>query len=273
MRSFVVPQYDPGLSTLMQRFGPFDPTCLWRRDRLVKAFWTPEGPCTLGLAWLPPQIEAEAQGPGARWCYEHLPEMFQFAPQDSASLEGRLARLARQWRGLKVAPVLWRFDMAVAFVLQQRVTFGEAARSYAQLVRRWGQAAPGPLDLRLSLSPRQWLELGADRIQAAGVDAKRARTLLRVARLGLEFDIEGLARLQGVGPWTLESVKGWGWGDPDAVPLGDVHLPHEVCAFFSGHPAGDDQRMLEWLEPYRGMRLRVIQWIMLAGRMRGFAGL
>ena len=38
-------------------------------------------------------------------------------------------------------------------------------------------------------------------------------------------------------------------GDPDAVSVGDYHLPNQVAWALAGEPRGDDARMLELLEP------------------------
>jgi 3-methyladenine DNA glycosylase/8-oxoguanine DNA glycosylase len=57
-------------------------------------------------------------------------------------------------------------------------------------------------------------------------------------------------------------------GDPDAVPVGDLHLPHEVGWALAGEPGADDARMLELLDPYRGHRFRVLRLLMAAGRVR-----
>ena len=53
-------------------------------------------------------------------------------------------------------------------------------------------------------------------------------------------------------------------GDPDAVIVGDYHLPHVVCLALTGRD-GDDDRMLELLEPYRGHRARAQRLIALSG--------
>ena len=66
-----------------------------------------------------------------------------------------------------------------------------------------------------------------------------------------------LALLPGVGPWTVGSVLGPALGDPDAVPVGDFHFPNIVAWNLAGEARGDDQRMLELLEPFRGQRGRV----------------
>src|SRR4029453_406544 len=46
-------------------------------------------------------------------------------------------------------------------------------------------------------------------------------------------------------------------GDPDAVPVGDFHLPHLVAGALAGEPRGTDERMLEPLAPFAGHRRRV----------------
>ena len=54
-------------------------------------------------------------------------------------------------------------------------------------------------------------------------------------------------------------------GDADAVPVGDFHIPNMVCWALAGEARGDDARMLELLEPYRGQRARVVRLIKHAG--------
>jgi 3-methyladenine DNA glycosylase/8-oxoguanine DNA glycosylase len=56
-------------------------------------------------------------------------------------------------------------------------------------------------------------------------------------------------------------------GDPDAVSVGDFHLPNLVAWALAGEPRGDDARLLELLEPYRGQRGRV-QVLLEAGGVR-----
>jgi 3-methyladenine DNA glycosylase/8-oxoguanine DNA glycosylase len=57
------------------------------------------------------------------------------------------------------------------------------------------------------------------------------------------------------------------FGDPDAVSLGDYHLPHLVSWALAGEARGSDERMLELLEPYAGQRARVIRLLELSGIM------
>lgn len=269
---FEVPGYDLGMCTLLQRLGPYDPTCRWNGKVFVKAFWTPQGPCTLALRQEGFRIESELVGPGQDWCRAWLPRMFDFSPQELGECShAGLRRLARRLGHLKIGPVPWVFDVAVMYILQQRIAFRDAMSQFRQLVQRHGQAAPGPLPLKLVPSPGQLLSLGENRLQALGLDPKRARTLIRLAGLGLEFSLAQLSRVRGIGPWTSESVRGYAFGDPDAVPVGDLHLPHLVAGFLGGDARADDARMLELLESYRPVRFRVLNWIMHSAEHRAFA--
>jgi len=69
----------------------------------------------------------------------------------------------------------------------------------------------------------------------------------------------------GIGPWTAAKVALVALGDPDAVPVGDYHLPHTVGYALEGTSRSTDERMLELLDPYRGHRARVIRLLMLSG--------
>ena len=68
----------------------------------------------------------------------------------------------------------------------------------------------------------------------------------------------------GCGPWTVEITMGFVLGDPDAVPTGDPHLPHQVGQALAGEPGADDARMLELLEPFRGGRFRLLRLLLAA---------
>jgi 3-methyladenine DNA glycosylase/8-oxoguanine DNA glycosylase len=88
-------------------------------------------------------------------------------------------------------------------------------------------------------------------------------------RLGSELSFaelrDRLQRVPGIGPWTTESVMGYGAGDPDAVIPGDLHLPRILCYALAGEQNGTDARMLELLEPFRGHRFRIIRLLYAAG--------
>jgi 3-methyladenine DNA glycosylase/8-oxoguanine DNA glycosylase len=80
----------------------------------------------------------------------------------------------------------------------------------------------------------------------------------------LEDAYRRLRAIVGVGPWTAARTALIALGDPDAVPVGDLHIPHMVTWALAGERRGSDERMLELLEPFRGHRGRAIR-LMLAG--------
>jgi 3-methyladenine DNA glycosylase/8-oxoguanine DNA glycosylase len=106
-----------------------------------------------------------------------------------------------------------------------------------------------------------------------GVERRRADTLRRAAALGARLealrDPAELARtlrtVRGIGPWTVAEVSRVALGDPDAVSVGDFHVPNLVCWTLAREARGDDARMLELLEPYRGQRGRIQRLLEVSG--------
>jgi len=112
-------------------------------------------------------------------------------------------------------------------------------------------------------------------LHPAGLEQRRAVTIrrasLRAAWLeaaSILAPADALARLQGiagVGPWTAAEVARSAFGDADVVSVGDFHLPNLVSWALAGEARGDDARMLELLEPWRGHRGRVVRLLELSG--------
>jgi 3-methyladenine DNA glycosylase/8-oxoguanine DNA glycosylase len=166
-------------------------------------------------------------------------------------------------------------ETLVNVVLEQRVTTFEARRAQHQLVERWGEPAPGPGDLRLPPDPEVLAGVPYYELHVLGVERKRADTVRRVAASARQLDAlatapldQAHARLRqvpGIGPWSVAEVALVALGDPDAVPVGDVHLPSIVTFALTGTAVDDDDAMLEVLEPFAGHRGRVIRLLQAAG--------
>jgi 3-methyladenine DNA glycosylase/8-oxoguanine DNA glycosylase len=82
---------------------------------------------------------------------------------------------------------------------------------------------------------------------------------------------DALARLQavpGIGPFTAAETLQRSNGAPDAITIGDLHLPGIVGYALTGERGADDARMLELLAPYadQGQRHRAARLILLTGR-------
>lgn len=124
-------------------------------------------------------------------------------------------------------------------------------------------------------SPETVKGLADHHFHRAGVERARARVVRmaavhadRLEGLGARPAAEArrwLTRLPGVGEWTAARTTGAAAGDPDAVPVGDLHLPRIVVYALTGQNGGDDARMLELLEPYAGHRGRVVRMVKAAG--------
>ncbi len=184
-----------------------------------------------------------------------------------------LRRLS-QLRGLRLMRMPWAFDVAAGAVLQQRVRWQRAYTDFRRIALKWGTRIPGGVAFPTSV---QLAAVPPARLEAIGLDPKRARALhllacadARSAFLHAEAEPGAVAArllsLRGIGPWTTARVLGLAYGDPDAVILGDLHLPSLVTSALAGEAEGTDERMLELLAPYAGQRFRVIRLLLWAAR-------
>ena len=222
-------------------------------------------------------VEVDAWGPGAEWLVGRAPawcgaldDPAGFAPEQPL-----LRRLVRRHPGLRMGRTEAVFETAVLVVLEQRVAARDAWRSWRGLVRVFGDPAPGPLPgLWAPPSPERIARTPYEVLHPFGIERRRADIIRRfglVARrleeavsLPLEAAYRRFRAIPGVGPWTAAHIGMIALGDPDAVAVGDLHLPHIVSWALAGERRGSDERMLELLEPYRGHRGRVIR-LLLAG--------
>lgn len=240
------------------------------------AWWSTRTPGGLGTLFIDrvggDAVHGQAWGPGADWLLEQLPALLGLS-DDSSSFEpdGIVGRLwARSPHRLSRTDRPW--DAVVGAVLGQKVQVTRATRSRRMIARRFGDPAPGPAQRRTTWilpSPDTVAGLAYHDLHRCGIERRRADTLIGVAnevrRLDSLWDrppAEVRARLEqirGIGPWSSALVTAVAFGDPDAVPVGDFHVPNLVAWCLAGEPRATDERMLELLEPYRGDRWRVIR--------------
>ena len=238
-------------------------------DGLWRATRTGSGPATVRLRLEGRNLVADAWGEGAELALEQVPEWVgeHDDPAALVPLHPAVERAARQGRGLRLPAVGGLVEVLIPTILAQKVTGIEAGRSYRRLAARYGDPAPGPTTLRLPPDPVRLAGLEYYDFHPLGVERRRAEIILRVCRdagrIGTvsEADLAGvygyLHRIPGIGPWTSASALRVVRGDPDAVPVGDFHLPNTVAWALAGEPRGTDRRMLELLAPYEGQRGRV----------------
>lgn len=259
------------------RHGTYDPTIRFGAGSVWRSMRTPDGAATLALSGRGCCVRALAWGPGARRALEAAPgiagaldEPERFRPQHPL-----LQELARRLAGVRLTRSGQVMDALVPAILEQKVTGLEAQRAWRGIVRAWGEPAPGPGGLWLPPSPEVLAAQPYHRYHPFGVEARRAdlirRSCARAARLAALAAVDGptaraqLTSLPGIGPWTAAEVTRVVHGDPDALSVGDYHVPHLVAWALAGEPRGDDARMLELLEPYRGQRGRVVRLLELSG--------
>ena len=232
---------------------------------------TPDGPGTLHLERRSEStVAVEAWGSGADWLRDQAPRLLG-ADDDLTGFDPPIGRIGDSWRArpflLGRTDRLW--GSIIGGVFGQKVQVQNAVRARRQLAKRYGEPAPGPLGGWVLPSPERTAEMGYADFHPLGVERRRAEILLRVAlemsRLsGLEKksapEVQArLQRIRGIGPWTAAMVTATALGDADAVPVGDFHLPNTVAWHLAGEERGDDERMLELLEPYAGHRWRILR--------------
>jgi 3-methyladenine DNA glycosylase/8-oxoguanine DNA glycosylase len=232
-------------------------------------------------------LSAEAWGAGAELALERAGRLVgvESARQPTSTLasvdHALIASLARRHPGVRTLRTEAVFEALVAAILEQKVTGAEAHRVWHGLVRAYGEPAPGPgaaLGLRLLPEPATLARLPYYAYHPLGLERRRADLIRAVAARASWFEAivdlplpEAYARLLGVpgiGPWTAAEVAVRALGDDDAVSVGDYHIPNLVAWALAGEPRGDDARMLELLEPYRGRRALVVRLLELGGPAR-----
>jgi 3-methyladenine DNA glycosylase/8-oxoguanine DNA glycosylase len=219
------------------------------------------------------KITVRAWGPGAPWAIETAPALVGAEDSDDGFRPKHpvLVELQRRLRGLRITRSQAVTEAMIPTIIEQKVLGIEARRSYAKLVRRHGLPAPGPTDMLLPPPPALLARMPAYAFHPFGIEQKRADTIKRACAYAHRLDetvtmsredaFARLTALPGIGPWSAAEVGLVALGDADAVAVGDFHLPNQVSFALTGEPRGDDERMLELLEPYRGHRGRVIRLI------------
>ncbi len=248
-----------------------------RAGGVLRATRTPEGAGTIAIRRSGGELEAEAWGPGAAWLLDNAGGLLGL--EDDTSLfdppPGTVRDLHRRFPGLRLGKTLRPFEVVVTAILGQRVSGKQAAVGHRRLVAAHGEPAPGPHGIRLVPAPERLATLPYHEYHRFEIERARAARLIEAARrstrieetVAMERDaaMRRLEAIPGIGEWTAAAVLGVAFGDPDAVQVGDYHNPHTVSWALAGEPRGDDGRMLELLEPYRGQRRRVLVLLKAAG--------
>jgi hypothetical protein len=272
---------DVPLTLSVHRHGGGDPAYATDRSGGVwRTSLTPDGPGTLRVSSgsSGAVVTARAWGPGASWLLDRLPDWLGFHDGRTGFTVHHpvLSELALRYEGLRVGRTGRVFEALVPAVLEQKVVGHEAFRAWRFLLRKHGEAAPGPAPagMRVVPPPQAWARIPSWDWHRAGVEGVRARTIINAAgvatRLEEAMDLapaeadRRLRSLPGIGVWTSAEIRQRALGDPDAVSVGDYHLPGAV-GWTLARRKTDDAGMLELLAPYVGHRYRVTRLIELGG--------
>jgi len=270
----------------VHRRGRSDPA--YRVDAYGAAWRTslaPDGPATMRVHAVPGAepgrltVCASAWGPGASWLLGTLPGLLGAAddPSGFEPVHPLLAEMSRRHHALRIGRSDRVFEALVPAVLEQKVVGAEAKRAWRLLLLRFGDPAPGPAPpgMRVCPPPRTWVRIPSWEWHRAGVELVRARTIIGAARVAARLEeitamtpAEADRRLQalsGIGPWTSAEIRQRAIGDPDALSVGDYHLP-SIVGWALIRQKVDDAGMCELLAPYAGHRYRAAWLLEMSGQ-------
>jgi 3-methyladenine DNA glycosylase/8-oxoguanine DNA glycosylase len=188
-----------------------------------------------------------------------------------------LQEMSRRHYALRIGRSDRVFEALIPAVLEQKVVGAEAKRAWRLLLLRFGDPAPGPAPpgMRVCPPPRAWIRIPSWEWHRAGVELVRARTIIGAARVAgrleeitamtpAEAD-RRLRALSGIGPWTSAEIRQRAIGDPDALSVGDYHLP-SIVGWALIRQKVDDAGMCELLAPYAGHRYRAAWLLEMSGQ-------
>jgi len=226
----------------------------------------------------PAGVRALMWGPGSIEFADALPALLgrdddwsDFAPE-----EPTVAAAARRAAHLRLGRSGRVLEALIPAVIEQRVPGADAFRAWRLLVSRFGGPAPGPAPPRMRVFPAAevWRGIPSWEFHRANVDPGRARTVVsltqradaveRLVSRPAEAARAALTSLPGVGVWTAAEAAQREFGDPDALSVGDYHVPKMVGWTLVGRPL-DDTGMVDLLEPMRPHRHRVVRLLEVSG--------
>ena len=254
--------------------GRGDPTIRAGADGIWRATRTPDGPATVRVRAVDGGVDVAAWGPGASQAVQEAPDLVG-ANDDPGGLlpQHRLiGELVHRFPGLRLPRTNRPFEALLPAICEQKVAGVEARAAFRGIIARHGEPAPGPAGLRLAPAPATLAALPYFAFHRFGLERRRADVIRHAAQLASRIEgatpADAYARLgavPGIGAWTLAEVGRIAFGDPDAISVGDYHLPNLVAWALAREPRADDARMLELLEPYRGQRGRVQRLLEASG--------
>jgi 3-methyladenine DNA glycosylase/8-oxoguanine DNA glycosylase len=270
----------PEITLFPLRRGPRDPCfqvgvdgAIWRTSLLRS------GSVTARISRAAPNaVDCTAWGSGADEFLDALPAMLgaEDDASDFAPVNPIVAAAHRRVPHLRLGRTGQVLAALIPAVIEQRVPGADAFRSWRLLVTKFGTQPPGPAPARMRVPPPAdvWRHIPSWEFHRANVDPGRARTVVSCAQRASSLERltswpaaqarEALTSLPGVGVWTAAETAQRAFGDPDALSVGDYHIPKMIGWTLLGRPIVDAD-MVELLEPMRPHRHRVVRLLEASG--------
>ena len=194
-------------------------------------------------------VRAGPWGPGSAWALARVGALVGVddRPDDLVPRHRVVADAARRLRGLRIGRTEAVLEALVPAILEQKVPGDEARRAWARdRALRRARAGPAGSGSRqpptcspalpyYAYHPRRRAATGrAD--PAAQRDASGRSGRAGASSTGDRRRYARLRAVPGIGPWTAAEVAVRALGDPDAVSVGDFHLPNLVAFALAGEP-------------------------------------
>jgi 3-methyladenine DNA glycosylase/8-oxoguanine DNA glycosylase len=254
--------------------GGGDPTIRFATGGVWRATRTPRGPATIHLRRVASGVLLRAWGDGAGHAAEEAADLSGASDRPELLIPAHpvIADLVRRRPGLRLPRTNRPWEALLPAICEQKVTGIEARRAFRGIVRRYGEPAPGPGGLMLPPPPEVMARVPYFELHRLGLERRRADVISRAAAIAGRMEghapeaaFRMLLAVPGIGQWTVAEVARVAFGDPDAISVGDFHVPNLVAWALAGEARADDARMLELLEPYRGQRGRVQRLLEASG--------
>ena len=188
-------------------------------------------------------------------------------PEEFLPAHPVLREAVRRRTGYRIGKSGLVLEVLAPAVLEQKVVGKEAWRAWRHLLRALRRTRPRACSSRHASAARAG-HLGLDSVLGVAQGRRRSgqgqddrgrcpgrRPAGGDPPLPPDQADRRLQSLSGIGPWTSAEVRQRACGDPDAISVGDYHLPKLVGCALTGEPV-DDAGMLELLAPYQGQRHR-----------------
>jgi 3-methyladenine DNA glycosylase/8-oxoguanine DNA glycosylase len=270
----------PEITLFPLRRGPRDPCfqvgddgAIWRTSLLGS------GSVTARISRAAPNaVDCTAWGSGADEFLDALPAMLgaEDDASDFAPVNPIVAAAHRRVPHLRLGRTGQVLEALIPAVIEQRVPGADAFRSWRLLVTKFGTQPPGlaPAQMRVPPPADVWRHIPSWEFHRANVDPGRARTVVSCAQRASSVERltswpaaqarEALTSLPGVGVWSAAETAQRAFGDPDALSVGDYHIPKMIGWTLLGRPIVDAD-MVELLEPMRPHRHRVVRLLEASG--------